>query len=189
MRKFFTLLRKQKPLPGLGPTGALEAGGWQEASGCTRCRAKDPRQNSSINCGFLQACCLGNYLTFLIAGIFSIAVSASSFGGSLTLMGVGGPSSAAPSFSLTFQSAADISSGSAGPYDLGNMTVGSGNTRVIAVIAWVSMAVQRGQRGHWIQRCIRLPAKGLLGKRFCASPAPAEMTAYPTLTVGLSQWR
>jgi hypothetical protein len=89
MRKFFTLLRKQKPLPGLGPTGALEAGGWQEASGCTRCRAKDPRQNSSINWGFLQARCLGNYLTFLTAGIFSISVSASSFGGSLTLMGWG----------------------------------------------------------------------------------------------------
>jgi hypothetical protein len=36
------VLKNAKPLPGLGPTGALEAGGWQEASVCTRCRAKDP---------------------------------------------------------------------------------------------------------------------------------------------------
>jgi hypothetical protein len=38
-------------------------------------------------------------LTFMIATIFSISVSASSFGGSITLLGVGGPSSASTPFS------------------------------------------------------------------------------------------
>jgi len=32
MRKILTFMKNAKPLPGLGPTGALEADGWQEAS-------------------------------------------------------------------------------------------------------------------------------------------------------------
>src|SRR5437588_9084109 len=62
LRKLFALTNA-KPLPGLGPTGALEAGGWQEASVWTRYRAKDPRQNSNICSGFRQARCLGKVLS------------------------------------------------------------------------------------------------------------------------------
>ena len=59
LRKLLTLTNA-KPLPGLG---AGAGGGWMAGGKpLTRCRAKDPRQNSNICSGFRQARCLGKVL-------------------------------------------------------------------------------------------------------------------------------
>jgi hypothetical protein len=74
-------------------------------------------------------------LTFLIASIFSISVSASSFGGSLTLLGVGGPAVALSPVTLTYQVTAN--GGQAGStLTFGTITIGaspSSNRRVVVI--------------------------------------------------------